>query len=59
MGNFGFDLDPELNARGVEGVLAKHPMAILVRVDPDGSVHPAARDAFSQWQRHHPGRHAR
>jgi sugar lactone lactonase YvrE len=44
VGNFGFDLDAELHARGVEGVLAQHPTATLARVDPDGSVHVAAAD---------------
>jgi sugar lactone lactonase YvrE len=44
VGNFGFDLDRELHARGVEGVLADHPTATLARVDPDGSVHAAATD---------------
>jgi sugar lactone lactonase YvrE len=44
VGNFGFDLDQALHARGVEGVLANHPTAVLARVDPDGSVHVASRD---------------
>ena len=44
VGNFGFDLDAELRARGVEGVLAQHPTATLARVDTDGSVHAAAPD---------------
>ena len=42
VGNFGFDLDAALHTRGVEGVLADHPAAVLARVDPDGSVHAAA-----------------
>ena len=42
VGNFGFDLDEALRTRGVEGVLADHPTAVLARVDPDGSVHAAA-----------------
>jgi len=42
VGNFGFHLDQELKARGVEGVLADHPVAKLARVDPDGGVHVAA-----------------
>ncbi len=42
VGNFGFDLDHALHARGVEGVLADHATASLARVDPDGSVHTAA-----------------
>jgi sugar lactone lactonase YvrE len=44
VGNFGFDLDQALHARGVEGVLANHSTAVLARVDPDGSVHVASRD---------------
>ncbi len=44
VGNFGFDLDQALHTRGVEGVLADHPTAVLARVDPDGSVHVASRD---------------
>lgn len=44
VGNFGFDLDQALHARGVEGVLANHATAVLARVDPDGSVHTASRD---------------
>ena len=44
VGNFGFDLDRELAARGVESVLADHVTAKLARVDPDGSVHVAASD---------------
>lgn len=43
VGNFGFNLDAELRERG-EGVLANHPVANLVRVDADGSVHLAARE---------------
>jgi sugar lactone lactonase YvrE len=44
VGNFGFDLDHALQTRGVEGVLADHPTAVLARVDPDGSVHVACAD---------------
>jgi sugar lactone lactonase YvrE len=44
VGNFGFRLDDELKSRGVESVLADHPVANLARVDPDGSVHVAAAD---------------
>jgi len=44
VGNFGFDLDGEIEKRGVDSVLADHPVANLVRVDPDGSVHLAAPD---------------
>jgi sugar lactone lactonase YvrE len=43
VGNFGFDLDAELKARGLEA-LVDHPVTNLVRVDSDGSVHLAARD---------------
>ena len=44
VGNFGFDLDHALQTRGVEGVLAEHPTALLARVDPDGSVHVACAE---------------
>jgi sugar lactone lactonase YvrE len=44
VGNFGFDLDAELDRRGPEAVFADHPAANLVRVDPDGGVHLAAAD---------------
>lgn len=44
VGNFGFDLDHELCARGVPAVLADHPKANLVLVQPDGSVSVAAPD---------------
>lgn len=44
VGNFGFDLDAEMERRGGEAVVADHPVANLVRVDPDGSVHLAATD---------------
>ena len=43
VGNFGFDLDADLKARGLE-VLTDHPVANLVRIDADGTVHLAARD---------------
>ena len=42
VGNFGFDLDAELDRRDPQEVFADHPAANLVRVDPDGSVHLAA-----------------
>ncbi|HEY6131730.1 MAG TPA: SMP-30/gluconolactonase/LRE family protein [Halioglobus sp.] len=42
VGNFGFDLDADLQARGAE-VLTDHPVANLVRVGADGSVHLAAQ----------------
>ncbi|HZK98340.1 MAG TPA: SMP-30/gluconolactonase/LRE family protein [Caulobacteraceae bacterium] len=44
VGNFGFDLDAEIEARGVEGVVADHPTANLIRVSPDGAVSVAAAD---------------
>lgn len=44
VGNFGFDLDHAVATRGVEGVLADHPTAVLARVDPDGSLHVASPD---------------
>ncbi|MEM8660255.1 MAG: SMP-30/gluconolactonase/LRE family protein [Pseudomonadota bacterium] len=43
VGDFGFDLDAQIERVGVEGVLADHPTSSLVRVDPDGSVHLAAQ----------------
>jgi sugar lactone lactonase YvrE len=42
VGEFGFDLDAEINARGTMGVLADHPTATLAMVDIDGRVHAAA-----------------
>ena len=44
VGNFGFQLDEALKTRGVESVIADHPTAKLVRVDPDGHVQLAAED---------------
>ena len=44
VGNFGFDLDGELDRLGPEAVMANHPTAKLARVDPDGSVHLACDD---------------
>jgi len=44
VGNFGFDLDKELGARGVESVLAEHPTAKLACVLADGAVTVAASD---------------
>ena len=44
VGNFGFDLDAEIVARGMESVLADHPTARLARVAPDGSTEVAAAD---------------
>jgi sugar lactone lactonase YvrE len=44
VGNFGFDLDAEIIARGVPSVLADHPTARLACVAPDGSITVAASD---------------
>jgi sugar lactone lactonase YvrE len=44
VGNFGFDLDAEMGARGVEAVLADHATAKLACVSPDGAVSVAAGD---------------
>jgi sugar lactone lactonase YvrE len=38
VGNFGFNLDEEMQARGAEGVLANHPKANIVKVTPNGEV---------------------
>jgi sugar lactone lactonase YvrE len=43
VGNFGFDLDAELEARGTD-VILNHPTTNLVRVDPDGTVAVASPD---------------
>ncbi|HUZ12956.1 MAG TPA: SMP-30/gluconolactonase/LRE family protein [Caulobacteraceae bacterium] len=42
VGNFGFDLDAAIVARGVESVLANHPTAKLACVTPDGQARVAA-----------------
>jgi sugar lactone lactonase YvrE len=42
VGNFGFDLDAAMTARGVESVLADHPTARLARLSPEGEVSVAA-----------------
>jgi sugar lactone lactonase YvrE len=44
VGNFGFDLDAEIAARGVPDVLANHPTAKLAYVAPDGQTRIAAED---------------
>jgi sugar lactone lactonase YvrE len=44
VGNFGFDLDAELVARGAESVIAEHPKAKLASIAPDGKVSVAASD---------------
>jgi len=41
-GNFGFDLDAELIARGVDSVVAEHATADIACVAPDGTVTVAA-----------------
>jgi sugar lactone lactonase YvrE len=48
VGNFGFDLDAELQARGVDSVIADHPTANLIRVAAGGEVSVAA------WGMHFP-----
>ncbi|MFM5954404.1 MAG: SMP-30/gluconolactonase/LRE family protein [Novosphingobium sp.] len=42
VGNFGFDLDAEIHARGAQSVIADHPRTCLALVQPDGSVSDAA-----------------
>ena len=42
VGNFGFDLDGEITARGAEAVIADHKTADLACVAPDGTAHVAA-----------------
>ena len=42
VGEFGFDLDAEINARGTMGVLADHATASLALVEADGRVREAA-----------------
>ncbi|WP_324828489.1 SMP-30/gluconolactonase/LRE family protein [Qipengyuania zhejiangensis] len=44
VGNFGFDLDHEISARGVASVLADHPTTPIALVYPDGTVVSAAGD---------------
>src|SRR6185369_13234034 len=44
VGNFGFNLDAEIEARGVQSVLADHPTAKLAYVAPDGQTRIAAED---------------
>jgi sugar lactone lactonase YvrE len=44
VGNFGFNLDEAIEARGVESVLADHPTAKLAYVAPDGQTRVAAED---------------
>ena len=44
VGNFGFDLDAEMGARGIAAVLADHGTAKLACVMPDGTIRIAATD---------------
>ena len=44
VGNFGFDLDADMAARGIESVIADHPTANLIRVEVDGSSYVASPD---------------
>jgi sugar lactone lactonase YvrE len=44
VGNFGFDLEAEIAARGIEAVLAEHATAKLALVMPDGEVRVAASE---------------
>lgn len=42
VGNFGFDLDAAIHARGAESVIADHPRTCLALVQADGTVSDAA-----------------
>ena len=44
VGNFGFDLDAAITARGVESVLAEHPTARLAAIERDGTTRVAAEN---------------
>ena len=44
VGNFGFDLDAAIEARGVQDVIASHPTAKLAYVSPSGEVSIAATE---------------
>ena len=44
VGNFGFDLDAQMQARGVQNVIADHPKAKLTLVGAGGEVSVAAAD---------------
>jgi sugar lactone lactonase YvrE len=44
VGEFGFDFNAEMNARGIESVVADHPTAKLACVAPDGTVSLADGD---------------
>jgi sugar lactone lactonase YvrE len=42
VGNFGFDLEAAMHARGAASVIADHPDTVLALVQPDGTVADAA-----------------
>ncbi len=44
VGDFGFDLDGEIETRGPQSVIADHPTGRLACVAPDGAVSVAAED---------------
>ena len=44
VGNFGFDLNGTIAAKGAEGMMADHALGKLARVDPDGTISVAAED---------------
>lgn len=44
VGEFGFDFNGEMNARGLPSVIAEHPTAKLACVAPDGTVSQADGD---------------
>jgi sugar lactone lactonase YvrE len=44
VGNFGFDLDHELEKRGAESVIGDHTTAKMALIQPDGAVSVAADD---------------
>jgi hypothetical protein len=44
VGNFGFDLNGTIAARGPEAMMADHALGKLARVDPDGTISVAAED---------------
>jgi sugar lactone lactonase YvrE len=44
VGEFGFDLDAEVDARGIGAVITDHATAKLFRISPEGTVSVAASD---------------